>query len=68
MIISGTTTLWNQNADDNEDRLDVEIGELYKKVHKVESFYEGKKYLIFVLGAEHDGVDADSPAVRYLLK
>merc|ERR1712203_504215 len=42
MIISGTTTLWNQMSDDNNDRLDMEVGEIYKKVHKVDSFYEGK--------------------------
>ena len=67
MIISGTTTLWNQMSDDNKDRLDVEVSEIYKRVHKVDSFYEGKKYLVFVLGAEQDGVDADSPVVRYIL-
>lgn len=69
MVISGTTTLWNGMMDSNKSRLDVEIKELYIKIHKdaADHFYEGKKYLVFVVGAEKDGVDADCPIIRYIL-
>lgn len=66
MIISGQKTLYNEMSDQT-DRLAMDIEALYKQLHEVESFWVGKKYLIFVLGAELDGTDADCPSLRYIL-
>lgn len=67
MIIAGSKPLWNDMQDSHAERLNKKVEEVYMSMNGIQKFWKGKKYLVFVIGGECNGVDADIPSIRYIL-